>query len=261
MAFTIFVWWFSTGLILMAVKRADRSGENAHLTGVMFSLPVLLAGGFGLYWSGGHLTVAGVYVAFLSALAIWGWFEMAFLSGIVTGPNLRHCPEDVPEWERFVRAWGTVAYSEMALTACLIAILLVLHDAANVFGMWTFIILYFARISAKLNVYLGVPNINEEFLPHPVRHLASHFRIAPMNWMFPISTTALSFGVACWLERAYATEVGSAGLVGFTLLATLTALALLEHWLMILPIPDARLWRWMIPDTNKGLARPDPKNT
>jgi hypothetical protein len=30
-------------------------------------------------------------------------------------------------------------------------------------------------------------------------------------------------------------------------LASLSALALLEHWLMVLPLPDAKLWRWMLP--------------
>jgi len=35
--------------------------------------------------------------------------------------------------------------------------------------------------------------------------------------------------------------------VGFALLAAITALALLEHWLMVLPLPDAKLWRWMLP--------------
>ena len=31
------------------------------------------------------------------------------------------------------------------------------------------------------------------------------------------------------------------------LLDALTALALFEHWMMILPLPDAALWRWMLP--------------
>jgi hypothetical protein len=25
-------------------------------------------------------------------------------------------------------------------------------------------------------------------------------------------------------------------------------LALLEHWFMVLPLPDEKLWRWMMPD-------------
>ena len=33
---------------------------------------------------------------------------------------------------------------------------------------------------------------------------------------------------------------------GFALLTALTLLALLEHWFMVLPLPDQKLWRWMI---------------
>ena len=73
-------------------------------------------------------------------------------------------------------------------------------------------------------------------------HLPSYFRIRKINWLFPISVTALSFATACWLERLAAN-----GDVTFALLAALTALATLEHWLMVLPLPDAKLWRWMLP--------------
>jgi len=34
------------------------------------------------------------------------------------------------------------------------------------------------------------------------------------------------------------------------LLAALSALALIEHWLMVVPLPDAKLWRWMLPAPN-----------
>ena len=37
--------------------------------------------------------------------------------------------------------------------------------------------------------------------------------------------------------------------VGVTvlLLTVLTMLALLEHWFMVLPLPDQKLWAWMLP--------------
>ncbi len=245
--FAIFVWWFSTGAILWAVKRADRMDENSHLVTTLFGLPLLILGWYGLWMSSQLTTVQATYSAFLSALAIWGWIELAFLCGVITGPNMRACPEGVSPWERFIRAWGTIAYSEMVLLLNLALILLLCWHAPNTFGMWTFIILFFARISAKLNLYLGVPNINIEFLPSPMRHLASHFRISPMNWFFPVGVLALTLAFGCWLERAYAAP-DVATVVGFALLAALTALAIVEHWVMVLPIPDEKLWRWMMPN-------------
>jgi putative photosynthetic complex assembly protein 2 len=245
--FALFVWWFATGAILIVVKRADLAGGAAHLNAVLAGLPLLGLGWYGLVATMTSDSVASVYGAFLSALAIWGWFELAFLCGVVTGPNVRPCPPDVARWERFLRAWGTIAHSEMALIATAIVMVAVCREAPNPFGLWTFLVLFCARISAKLNVYLGVPNINVEFLPAPVRHLASHFRIAPMNAFFPVAVTALTFAVACWLERALASDAGTGAQVGFALLAAFTALALLEHWMMVVPLQDARLWRWLMP--------------
>jgi putative photosynthetic complex assembly protein 2 len=72
-------------------------------------------------------------VAFLSALALWGWIELAFLTGIITGPVNQPCPR-APEWERFIRAWGTVAYHEMLLAFTLIAMIFASYGAENKFG-------------------------------------------------------------------------------------------------------------------------------
>ena len=242
----LFVWWFATGAILWVVKRADREGADAHIWSVLLGLPVLFAGVLGYLASLDDASVAGVYTAFGSALAIWGWIELAFLSGVVTGPNRFSCPIGTPGWERFVRAWGTIAYHEMLLAAALAVMLWLSLGEANIFGFWTFAVLFFARVSAKLNLFFGVSKINTEFLPLPLRHLPSHFRHARMNPVFPVSVTALTFAIACWFERLYSVD-DPAHAVGFALLASMTALALLEHWFMVLPLPDEKLWRWMMP--------------
>ncbi|QBF34231.1 putative photosynthetic complex assembly protein PuhE [Thalassococcus sp. S3] len=242
----LFIWWFSTGAILMLIKHADRRGPKARQMAVIASLPMLILGIWGYLATLDSTTVAAAYIGFLSALAIWGWIETAFLAGIITGPITKPCPENVPEWERFLRAWGTIAWHEMLLVGVMMLMILYGWGHANPFGMWTFIILFGARVSAKLNLYFGVPKINTEFLPKALAHLPSHFRIRRLNWIFPISVTVLTFAVACWLERLHSADtMGDA--IGFALLTAITALALLEHWLMVLPLPDERLWRWMLP--------------
>lgn len=242
----LFLWWFSTGAILVAVRWSDRKGPRARFLCALGGLPLLGLGLWGILATMDDPSVAGAYGAFLAALAVWGWIELAFLTGQVTGPNERPCPQGVPEWERFLRAWGTIAYHEMLLLAALVAIWLHAGAAANPVGFWTFAVLFAARISAKLNLFLGVPRIHVDLLPAALAHLPSHFRIARLNWLFPISVTVLTFAVACWIERlAGAPEPGRA--TGFALLAAITALALMEHWLMVLPLPDEKLWRWMLP--------------
>ncbi len=243
----LFLWWFSTGAILYAVRRADKGGPTARLWACLMTLPFLVLGAAGFVDTLALDTVAAVYVGFLSALALWGWIELTFLTGTITGPITSQSVPNVPEWERFVRAWGTIAYHEMLLAAVMVAMIILSWGADNQFGTWTFAILFAARISAKLNLYLGVRKINVEFIPEHLGHLPSHFRIARMNWLFPISITGLSFAAACWLERVWSADM-PADIVGFALLSALTALALLEHWFMVLPLPDEKLWRWMLPE-------------
>jgi putative photosynthetic complex assembly protein 2 len=240
----LFAWWFATGSILWVVRHADRAG--LHRMAVLAGLPVMALGAAAFLVSARSAELAMVYLAFASALVLWGWAELAFLAGVITGPNTRPLRSGAPEWERFVRAWGTVAYHEMLLAAMLLAAAWVALEEPNRFGFWTFAVLFLARISAKLNLYLGVRRINTEFLPSPLTHLPSHFRISRMNWLFPISVAALSLAVAFWLGRTWSAGT-PAEAAGFALLAALTALALLEHLLMVLPLPDAKLWRWMLP--------------
>ena len=183
----LFLWWFSTGLILMMVKFADRRGRRFGRMLTWSTVPLFGIGVLGI-WQTAHLdSTVAAYFAFLSALALWGWVELAFLTGTITGPNVRDCRTGIAEWERFIRAWGTIAYHEMLLTATLFGLWLFTRDAVNSFGFWTFTVLFFARVSAKLNLFLGVPRVNLEFIPTPLSHLPSYFRIKKVNWLFPIS--------------------------------------------------------------------------
>jgi putative photosynthetic complex assembly protein 2 len=242
----LFLWWFSTGVILWRVKAADARGTDTHVWSVVLALPFLVLGFAGFTASLGNGSAGGVYMAFLSALAIWGWIEVAFLSGVITGPNRSPCPPHAPEWERFVRAFGTIAWHEILLAVTLVWMVGKTLGAANPFAALTFGVLFFARVSAKLNLFFGVPRIHTEFLPRPLAHLPSHFRRREMNLFFPMAVTALTFATGCWVERAWAGTT-PAETLGFTLLAALTALALLEHWFLVLPVPDEKLWRWMMP--------------
>lgn len=251
---SLFIWWFSTGVILVVVKLADRNGPRASVLATLACLPVFALGVWGVMATAQENTVSQVYIGFLSALALWGWIEMAFLTGVITGPNTQVCPIDRPEWERFIRACGTIAFHEVLLISVLIMLWVYSDGADNAVALWTFAMLFFARISAKLNLFLGVPKINTEFLPSALAHLPSHFRISPMNWLFPISITVLSLAVACWIERIFSATT-AAETVGFSLLAAMTALALLEHWFMVLPLPDEKLWRWMIPAPKQTITQ------
>ena len=243
---TLFLWWFSTGLILWRVRVADNGTAQDHANSVVMALPLLAIGLAAARASLPDLSANGIYLAFLAALALWGWIELAFLSGVVTGPNREPCPPYLAMRDRFWRALGTIAWHEAVLVATLAGLGLATVHAANPFAFGTFAVLFVARISAKLNLFLGVPRINTHFLPKPLAHLASHFRIGRITPFFPLSVTLLTVFSALLMERAV--NVSHPGMsVGYSLLTCLCLLALLEHWFMVLPLPDEKLWRWMMP--------------
>ena len=95
--FSIFIWWFSTGLLLFVVRLIDKwedfpsRPKFSQYCSVIGSLPVFI---LGLYLYHNTLNEVGnssIYTAFISALIIWGWLEFAFLCGVITGPNTKIC--------------------------------------------------------------------------------------------------------------------------------------------------------------------------
>jgi putative photosynthetic complex assembly protein 2 len=127
----------------------------------------------------------------------------------------------------------------------LVGIGAVVLGAPNDVAFWTYLILFGARISAKLNLFFGVPRINVEFVPARLSHLKSYFRQGRTTIAFPMAITGLSVLTGLLTDRALRAE--GADQAALILLVTLSALALLEHWLMVVPLPDAKLWRWMLP--------------
>lgn len=242
----VFLWWFFTGAILLAVRWADRQGGAAHGMVVLGGVPLLALSVAGVIVSLPGNGVEAVMAGFLGALGIWGWIEAAFLAGIITGPERRDCPPGLSGAARFLRAWNTVAHHEIALTLGLLSLVVLSSGAEGQVALWTYLILYAARVSAKLNLFFGVPRINLEFVPARLGHLKSYFRRGPITAAFPVAVTFLSVATACFIERLLSAETPVAQAT-FTLLSALCALALLEHWLMVVPLPDARLWRWMLP--------------
>ncbi|MFW5680664.1 MAG: putative photosynthetic complex assembly protein PuhE [Pseudomonadota bacterium] len=240
--YAVFLWWFSTGLILLIIGLPRRT-HGWSLGGAT----VLAALGLAAFFLSAHDTsVLGAYVAFTSALLVWGWHEIAFLTGFVTGPRRDRATPDSAGWPRFREAFGTVAHHEIAilLTALLLAVMV--WNAPNAVGFWTFVVLWVMRISAKLNVFWGVPNINEEFLPRQLDFLTSYFRKGPTNGFFPVAVSLATIGAGALLVHGFVLELGPLWTAGLMLVGSLLTLAVIEHWFMVLPLKDAALWRWAL---------------
>jgi len=251
-AFTaVFFWWFLTGFILFIVKKVDDLNHKAHIRVTLILSPVIFLGIYLFFNSLPVTTLSSVYSSFFGSLLIWAWFELAFLSGFITGPSKQLCPKAINQIKRFGYALSNIAYSELVLFVTLLIMIYFSFYAENTVGLWTFWILFFARICAKLNLFLGVPNINTEFLPSPVMHLASYFRVGSTSWFFPVSISLISFTLFFLVDNIFDTNNQTPTVIGYTLLASLTTLALMEHWFMVVPLRDAELWNWMLPKQKK----------
>ena len=115
-AFTaVFFWWFLTGLILFIVKKVDEINQRAHKFVTLILCPVFFLGVYLYLTSLSNISLSSIYSAFFGSLLIWSWFELAFLSGFITGPSKELCPQGIDQIKRFSYALSTIAYSELLL--------------------------------------------------------------------------------------------------------------------------------------------------
>jgi putative photosynthetic complex assembly protein 2 len=256
-AYALFLWWFSTGVILYLDKRP----EHTYPWSLAGATLALLAAFGVLVVSRDAATVLGAYAGFTAGVVIWGWMEMSYFMGFITGPRKAPCPKDCTGWRRFRLALSTSIYHELVIVAAAALMAWLTWDAPNAVGTWTFVILWLMRWSAKLNLFLGVPNLNEDWLPERIRFLTTYLAKRPMNLLFPVSVSVATV-IMCLLVDT-AVEVPADGFAGVALIlaATLLALAILEHWFLVLPLADGALWRWALDapgaaDAAAGSERP-----
>jgi putative photosynthetic complex assembly protein 2 len=199
---------------------------------------------YGMARSSSDVSITGAYVAFTCAVLLWGAQEFAFLTGLVTGPRSEACPEGCTGWRRAALAAESILYHEIALIMSGAAIVAVTWNADNQIGTWTFLILWVMRVSAKLNLFLGVPVLNHEFLPKRLEFLTSFFTRKPIGVFFSLTVTAATAVTTLLVTQALAGGANAFQSTGYMLLASLLALGVLEHWFMALPLPIAALWSW-----------------
>jgi putative photosynthetic complex assembly protein 2 len=248
--YCLFVWWFSTGLIVLLNNLPQRTFKWS------FGAYTLLAGAC-LYRlaAGNHdVSVAGAYAAFTYGVLVWGWHEMAFFMGFLTGPRKVACPNHCHGWHHFTHGVEACIDHELAILGTAGAVIWATWGAPNHVGLWTFMILWGARLSAKLNVFLGVLNLGEAFVPKHLRYLISFMARRPMNALMPISLIGGSLITIGLFNKVHAPGVHAYGQAGYTFLAVMMALAVLEHAMLVLPLPFTALWGWWLRQ-----VRPEPE--
>jgi putative photosynthetic complex assembly protein 2 len=248
--FAVFIWWFSTGVVLLLNGLQQRARRLSLWLSSLLGLAALWA----LAHTATQTTVASAYCAFTSALLVWGWHELSFLSGWVTGPRKTGLPSSVVGWPRFVQAVRAILWHELGILVVGVLIVALTWQAPNQVGTWTFLVLWSMRTSAKLNLFFGVRNLSEELLPPQLVYLASFFRKRAINALFPFAITAASAVLVLMVKHASSAHSDAVQTLGLTLVGTMLALALLEHWLLVLPLSSTALWRWAMGSRGKSSA-------
>ncbi|BDA85223.1 hypothetical protein Sa4125_27650 [Aureimonas sp. SA4125] len=253
--FALFVWWFSTGAIIYLDGLPRRTFKWSMLAATGGFAAAL----YGLWETGDDASVKGAHLAFASALVAWGWHEISFYMGYVTGPRQHACTEGCRGWKHFGHAVQVSLWHELAILVSFAFIAALTWGGANEIGLWTFVTLWGMHESARFNVFLGVRNLNAHFLPPHLAYLKSFLREKPMNLLFPVSVT-VSTVICAMLVMEAATATSEFERTGYTFLATIMTVAILEHWFLVLPIPAEAMWNWSMKSRERKDAldrRPD----
>jgi putative photosynthetic complex assembly protein 2 len=237
--FAVFIWWFSTGVVLLL----NGMPRTTFRWSVLISSVLAVTALYGLSHTAGKLNVVNAYCAFTCALLVWGWHELTFLTGWLTGPRQQACTA-ASGWPRFSQAVAVILWHELGILSGGLLIAAITWNAANQVGLWTFAVLWVMRTSAKLNLFFGVRNLSEEFLPAHLTYMGSYFKRRSMNAFLPVSIILSTLALVLMGLRATNIEASAAETVGWILVGSMLAMAILEHFLLVLPLSSTALWRW-----------------
>jgi putative photosynthetic complex assembly protein 2 len=247
--FAMFAWWFGTGLVLFLNQLPART----YRWSLSVATAGLLAALYGIGRSCDDASSSGALIAFTEALVVWAWMEMSYFMGFLTGPDKSPCPAGATGWRRFRLALRTSIHHELAVAAAGLLIVWITWDAPNQIGTWTYATLWLMRWSAKLNLFLGVANVHDEWFPPHLSYLSTYIPRKPMNLLFPFSVGVGT--IATTLAFAAADSADAMKLTGYVLVGTLLGLGTLEHWFLVLPLRDSLLWQWALKAAGRD---PDP---
>lgn len=235
------LWFVSTGLVAIIHHRLRQSFGRAliiaGLCGFAGLALIVLTAHSNAIWAS--------YASFLGGLLIWSWHEISFLTGAVAGTHRDPCPADAKGWQRFSLATLALIHHEIALAMTAALLLSLASVTTNATGAYAFALLLIFRLSSKLNIYWGVPNMSDELLPTHLSYLKSYFGPRQLRPMLIVSTVLIT-GLAAWFAGGAFNANQTYEAVQGGLLCCLCLLAALEHIFLAIPFRDSALWGWAL---------------
>ncbi|MFK8082892.1 MAG: putative photosynthetic complex assembly protein PuhE [Granulosicoccus sp.] len=232
----IVAWWLGTGLVLylqQTIVRVRSPLIATLLTVSALSLVCMQVSASGTQpWQS--------YLGFLAAVFLWGCIELSYYTGLIGGVHKRQCPDDCATGKRFRLALGASIWHEVSVLFTGGVVMTLFLNAENQVALFSFLVLWLMRWSAKLNLFFGVPNFNTDWFPKRLAYAHSYIRRAPVTVFFPISVLSAALVAFDLISRAMASDYHQSLI--FILPGVLLSLAILEHLFMALPIADSELW-------------------
>lgn len=238
LAATVASWWSATAAVLLAVRAHAVAPRAVLLVATTLATTAL----FALRVFAGRSDLVGVFGGFGCAIVVWGWVELLFLTGRVVGPRDMLCRAGCAGLPHAGHALRAILHHEAALVASAVALAVASSGRADRTGVWTFVILLAMRFSAQLNLFLGVRNLSEEWLPAALLHLRPFLRKRAMNPLLPFSIAAAASASGLLARHALDGAASEPAVASSAVLATLAGLGALEHLLLVLPFDPTRLW-------------------
>jgi putative photosynthetic complex assembly protein 2 len=240
----IAIWWIGTGIVLYLQQRLE--GSRVTLGVALVGLALASFAGMSLNANG--LSSAESYIGFTSAVVLWGCIELSYYTGLIAGTHRLPCPVNCSTAERFKLALQASLWHELSILFAGILLTLLLWNSVNPVGIYTFMVLWLMRWSAKLNLFFGVPNFSTEWFPERLSYVHTYIKRGPVTLFYFMSVACAS--VMAWQLIDHALTQPSQLSLVTGLPGALLILAILEHVFMALPIADTELW-------NRIFARDD----
>jgi putative photosynthetic complex assembly protein 2 len=240
---TVAIWFVATGLIAWADNRERATFSTSLLIGSIAGIAGLVV----ILVASLSADVWAVYLSFIGALMVWGWHELSFLTGASAGPRRGLADAGLTGVARFRQAAATVMHHEVALAVTALLLISLSWNAVNQIGATVFVLMFAMRLISKINLFVGVPNSTSEMLPEQLAYLKSYFGPSRMTVLLAASVAGIAAVTVWFATLALAAPVGSAEMVGASLLTTLALLGVLEHLFLALPFRDGMLWGWAYP--------------
>jgi putative photosynthetic complex assembly protein 2 len=243
-AYVVVLWGLSTALIFYLDSLPTRTFRWSMSAATLVLLACLAA-----IWQFRNDTgPSAVLISFAAGLLAWGWTEMSLYMGYITGPRKQRCAKDCSGLKHFGHAVGANLWHELVVIGLAALIWLIGNETA----LWCFVMLWLMHLSARLNVFLGVRNVSEEFVPAHMDILKGFLRRRNMNALYPFSC-AILLGLVVYLILLPQS-------LTITMAATLATIGLLEHILLMLPFSIERMWHWSLTEKARPTHAPEPEN-